>query len=213
MTTGLETIGARRSQEERSATTRGLLLDATIECLSELGYTGTTTTEIARRAGVSRGAQLHHFPTKAELVTTAVDHLFAKRTEEFRAAFASLPPETNKSVAAIDILWSMFNGPTFHAWLELMVAARTDPELRRSVSDIARRFSDSVQRIFEELFPASTEGGLLGDSAPTFAFALLQGTALEHIVQPGQPRLLQNLDVLKTLALWAAQLRQNPKEE
>lgn len=213
MAAGVDIGVVRRTQEERSAWTRALLLDATIECLSELGYAGTTTTEIARRAGVSRGAQLHHFPTKAELVTTAVDHLFAKRTEEFREAFGRLPPEANKAAAAIDILWSMFNGPTFYAWLELMVAARTDAELRRAVSDIAQRFSDSVQRIFHELFGEVSEGGLLADSAPTFAFALLQGTALERIVLPDQTRLLHNLDVLKTLAVWAEQLRQNPKED
>src|SRR5229473_7754051 len=86
----------RRTQEERSASTRARLLDATISCLSELGYARTTTTEIAERAGVSRGAQLHHFPTKAELVTTAVEHLFEKRTEEFRRAFESLPESADR---------------------------------------------------------------------------------------------------------------------
>ncbi len=51
-------------QEERSAETRRRLLDATVACLFERGYAGTTTTELARRAGVSRGAQMHHFPKK-----------------------------------------------------------------------------------------------------------------------------------------------------
>src|SRR5438105_14934773 len=81
----------RRTQEERSASTRARLLDATIFCLSELGYGRTTTTEIAERAGGARGAQLHHFPSKAELVTTAVEHPLEKRTEELRKCFASLP--------------------------------------------------------------------------------------------------------------------------
>src|ERR1041385_1513309 len=97
----------RRTQEERSAATRARLLDATIACLSDLGYSRTTTTEIADRAGVSRGAQLHHFPTKAELVTTAVEHLFRRRDAEFRAAFRKLPEGTDRDRAAIDLLWSM----------------------------------------------------------------------------------------------------------
>jgi len=189
-----------------------LLLDATIDCLSELGYASTTTTEIARRAGVSRGAQLHHFPTKAELVTTAVEHLFQKRTEEFRTAFAALPPEASKPAAAIDILWSMFNGPTFYAWLELMVAARTDSSLRLAVSEIAQRFSETVQRTFVELFGDKAGSGVFQDAAPAFAFALLQGTALEKMVLDDPTRLLRNLDVLKTLAVLAEQLRQEPKE-
>ncbi len=205
-------IPVRRTQEERSASTRTRLLDATIECLSELGYAATTTTEIAQRAGVSRGAQLHHFPTKAELVTTAVEHLFHRRTEEFRAAFAALPAGANKPAAAIDILWSMFTGPTFFAWLELMVAARTDANLRGQVAGMAQRFGDTVQNTFHELF-TERSGAATDDPTPAFAFALLQGTALESIVFEDQSRLLRNLDVLKTLAAVAEQLRPSRKEE
>src|SRR5687767_4439256 len=78
----------RRSQEERSAATRERLLDATVECLVDLGYAKTTTTEVVRRAGVSRGAQVHHFPTKADLVQNAVVHLASKRREELRNEFS-----------------------------------------------------------------------------------------------------------------------------
>src|SRR5439155_24817595 len=123
----------RRTPAERRAETPGRRLDATLACLSELGYAGTTTTEIVRRAGVSRGAQVHHFPTKAELVVAAVEHLFARRHEEFRAAFA----ERERTLdAALDLLWEMFQGPTFDAWLELVVAGRTDPELHAEVARV-----------------------------------------------------------------------------
>ena len=115
---------ARRTQAERTASTRARLLDATLECLCDLGYARTTTPEIARRAGLSRGAQLHHFPTKAELVTGAIEHLFARRNREFREAFARVPGGADRYAAAIDILWTMVSGPTFHAWLELAVGTR-----------------------------------------------------------------------------------------
>src|SRR5579872_2677392 len=81
---------SRRTQGERSAAMRGRLLEATVDCLYELGYARTTTIEVAARAGVSRGAQLHHFSTKERLVEVA-RHLFDKRTEEFREAFAAVP--------------------------------------------------------------------------------------------------------------------------
>jgi len=193
----------RRTQEERSATTRARLLDATIDCLSELGYANTTTTEIAKRAGLSRGAQLHHFPTKAELVTTAVDHLFTRRTDEFRAAFATLPSGTNRTAAAIDLLWSMVSGPTFYAWLELVVAARSDAELETTVSAMAARFADTVQRTFRELFPDPIARGPFFDIAPSFAFALLQGLALDRISVKNDAGLQASLELLKTLASWA----------
>jgi len=103
-------VARRRTQEERSAATKGRLLDATLECLAELGYARTTTTEIAERGGVSRGAQLHHFATKAELVTEAVEHLFERRDQEFREAFARLPADASRGRAAVDLLWSMVAG-------------------------------------------------------------------------------------------------------
>ena len=189
----------RRTQEERSAATRARLLDATIECLDQLGYSGTTTTEIAERAGVSRGAQLHHFPTKAELVTTAVEHLFRRRDAEFRAAFRNLPEGTDRDRAAIDLLWSMVSGPTFHAWLELVVAARTDAHLRDTVAAITRRFVENVGRTFHELFPAPERPNAFFEIAPTFAFAVMEGLALGQIVLDDEERRTQVLDLLKAL--------------
>src|SRR5579885_518127 len=118
-----------RQPQERAVATRAALLDASLECLVERGYAATTTIETARRAGVSRGAQLHHFPTKAELLTAAVEHLLSRRLAEFRKAMANLEPGADRVDSAIDLLWSMFQGPTFVAWAELWMAARTDPEL------------------------------------------------------------------------------------
>src|SRR5271169_4955241 len=92
----------RRTQRERSAAMRERLLEATIDSLYEVGYSRTTTIEVAARAGVSRGAQLHHFPTKKRLVTVAVRHLLEKRLEEFRQAFATLPQGADKYVSVID---------------------------------------------------------------------------------------------------------------
>src|SRR5215470_16496508 len=78
----------RRTQAERSAATQARLLDAALQCLVELGYAGTTTTVVAERAGVSRGAQLHHFPTRAALVAAAVEQRYAAVLELFTAARA-----------------------------------------------------------------------------------------------------------------------------
>jgi AcrR family transcriptional regulator len=171
----------RRTQAERSAATRARLLDATIECLHDLGYAGTSTPEIARRAGLSRGAQLHHFPTKAELVTNAVQRLFERRREEFLQAFAARPQGSDAVETAIDILWSKVSGPTFTVWLELVVAARTDAELAEPVAELTQRLAAIVEETFRELFPAPSEPNPFFSVAPRFAFALLDGLALERI--------------------------------
>ncbi|MEX0875639.1 MAG: TetR/AcrR family transcriptional regulator [Actinomycetota bacterium] len=142
----------RRSQEERSAATRERLLDATIETLVEKGYGRTTTTEIVRRAGLSRGAQVHHFPTKAELVNSAVAHLAFKREQEIRAEFARLDPKADRVSAAIDLLWSGYAGPLFTAALEIIVAARTDPELREAFATLNLNVTRGIEGFVGDTF-------------------------------------------------------------
>lgn len=190
----------RRTQEERSTTTRTQLLDATIACLDELGWAGTTTTEIARRAGVSRGAQLHHFPTKQELVVTAVEHLFDRRRAEFVTAFAARAEDSHALEAAIDLLWANVSGPTFNAFLELLVAARTDAELLARVAPLTRRFHDHVQATFVDLFGDRLERGPFFEIAPQFAFALLDGLALGRITAPDAAEAARGVETLKLLA-------------
>jgi len=196
----MQAVARRRTQEERSAATRARLLDATLECLAELGYARTTTTEIAERGGVSRGAQLHHFPTKAELVTEAMEHLFDRRDEEFREAFARLPADANRPRAAVDLLWSMVAGPTFHAWLELVVAARTDEQLKPRVTALTARFTENVSRTFAELFPRPAQPPPFWELIPVLTFAFLQGLALDAMVLPGRPEIDAALEIWRSLA-------------
>jgi AcrR family transcriptional regulator len=190
----------RRTQAERTAATRARLLDATLECLCDLGYARTTTPEIARRAGLSRGAQLHHFPTKAELVASAVAHLLERRHREFRAAFARVPAGADRYAAAIDILWSMVSGPSFHAWLELAVAARADPELQAAVRDLTERLSALVADTFRDIFGPGRPDDPFFAVAPHFAFALLDGLALQRIAGVDRAQLARVVDALKALA-------------
>jgi AcrR family transcriptional regulator len=192
----------RRTQEERSAETRARLLDAATECLVELGYARMTTTEVADRAGVSRGAQLHHFPTKEELVLAAVEHVFARRLHEFREAFARLPAQVDHAGAAIDLLWKMIGADPFYAWLELAVAGRTDPTLGRRVRALGSRTEVEVERTFRELFAPPAAPNPFFDIAPKFVFAVLQGLALDRLLVT-QPRVRAD-DVLQAVKLLSA---------
>ena len=195
---------ARRTQEERSAETQSRLLDATIDCLIELGYAHLTTSTVAERAGVSRGAQLHHFPTKEELVLAAVEHLFERRNQEFLDTFARLPPTADRAVAAIDLLWKMIGSEPFYAWLELAVAGRTDPTLGRRVRELGSRAAMQVERTFRQVFPPPDVTNPFFEIAPRFTFALLQGLALDRLlVTPSRARandVLQGMKLLTTFA-------------
>ena len=190
----------RRTQAERTAATRAQLLDATIDCLHERGYASLTTAEIALRAGVSRGAQLHHFPTKFDLVIAAMEHVFARRHEEFVRRIAALPAGTERAERAIDLLWSMVSGHPFSAWLELTVAARTDPKLRARVSALSERFMQTVRQTFQDLFPPPATPNPLHDIAPVFAFTLMDGLALQTIAAENPENTTRVLNALKSLA-------------
>ncbi|MET7748575.1 TetR/AcrR family transcriptional regulator [Micromonospora sp. NPDC005367] len=137
----------RVPQQERSRATQARLLEATVECLVEHGWAGTTTTLVAARAGVSRGAQLHHYPTKAALVTAAVDHLAERRATELRAEAEALPTGPQRLDRVIDLLGVAFTGPLFVAAIELWVAARTDPELRRALVPLEARVGREMHRL------------------------------------------------------------------
>lgn len=173
----------RRTQEERSATTRALLLDATIDCLIELGYSATTTTVIAERAGVSRGAQLHHFPTKAELVAAAVEHLAHRLGEELGAELVHLPEGDRRLPAVIDVLWARYSTPLFPAWLELWVAARTDADLRAALGPVERRTRAGLERTLPALFGDAVDNEQ-ARLVVWMTFCLLQGMALERALSP-----------------------------
>jgi len=122
----------RRTQAERSSQTKARLLDATIELLVELGYAATSTNDVARRAGLSRGAQIHHFPRKADLVVAAIEHLARKHRETLLAKMQLLPEDENRTEVALTSLWEVYRSPLFVAAMELRNAARTDPEVRKA---------------------------------------------------------------------------------
>jgi AcrR family transcriptional regulator len=142
----------RRTQDERRAETRGALLDATIEALVKYGYAATTTARISELAGVSRGGQVHHYPTKADLVSDVVSHLAERRAQRLQAAAKKLPGGRDRVAAALDLLWQANTGPLAEAQLELWVAARTDPDLRATLVPVEREIIDQTLAYSRALF-------------------------------------------------------------
>jgi AcrR family transcriptional regulator len=193
-------------QEERSAETRRRLLDATVACLFERGYAGTTTTEIATRAGVSRGAQLHHFPRKDELVVSALEHVFELRLRDLSVAIAEPPPgnREHRLAAIIDSMWPMFKGPTFYAWLELVVASRTDPALNDAVRAASERFGEGFRIGLAALldWPAGREDTL--QDLINVIFGQLEAMALERVLfaasEIDPPEFVRGLETAKRVS-------------
>ncbi len=175
---------------------RQRLLEATVELLNERGFAGTSTTLVSERAGVSRGAQLHHFPTKNDLVFAAVEHLSRARADDLIAAAQTLPSGEGRTVAVLEMLGDHFSSPVFTAALELWVAARTDADLRAQVAPLEKRVGRQTHALTVELLGA--------DEAREGVRELIQAT-LDLVRGLGLANTLNN-DVRrrrKILAAWA----------
>jgi AcrR family transcriptional regulator len=129
-------ISPRIPQEERTRAMRQRLLEATVECLVDAGFNGTSTTLVSKVAGVSRGAQLHHFPTKNDLVVAAVRHIAEQRREEFAHLSLELPTGEGRTRAVLEVIAEYVTSQFFTAALELWVAARSDEQLLAAVGPL-----------------------------------------------------------------------------
>lgn len=142
---------SRVPQEERTRVMRLRLLEATIQCLVDAGFAGTSTTLVSRIAGVSRGAQLHHFPTKNDLVVAAVRHLAEQRQAEFARVQADLPFGEGRTRAVLGAMAEYVISPFFTAALELWVAARSDAQLLEEVGPLEIETGRALHAIAVEL--------------------------------------------------------------
>lgn len=150
---------ARSRQADRSAATRLALLDATVMCLVEDGYVGTTGPAIADRAGLSRGAQLHHFGTRDQLVVAAVEHLAQMRLGAVREKLdelnlgAGADLESTAGVA-LELLAEALSGPLYAASLELWVAARANVSLRNELLPVEGRVRKVLEAVCRDYISA-----------------------------------------------------------
>jgi AcrR family transcriptional regulator len=203
----------RRTQEERSAETRGRVLEATLDCLAELGYGATTTTAVAERAGVSRGAQLHHFPTRASLIAAAVDRLYAGLRQDYEKTFARLAPGADRLGAAVDLFRKVWGDLRLTAVLELHVAARTDAELKAALAPVDRDHENHVVLLARRFFPREAL------AEPRFRAILdvvqetLRGMAVRRLLDRDDRRAAQTVSMLKELVTSALRHGAGAKEK
>ncbi|HEV2362167.1 MAG TPA: TetR/AcrR family transcriptional regulator [Acidimicrobiales bacterium] len=176
--------GPRRTQSERRTATQRLLLDATVASILEVGYARTTTTDVCARAGVSQGALFKHYPTKQQLVAAAAAHLYDELITGYVASL-DVAPETVTISRAIEVLGEIFRRPELAVAYELQVAARTDPELRRSLAPIVDRHAGNLRRQAAELFP-DLAGHPRFDVLFDLVLESLQGLAVSRMVGPYQ---------------------------
>ncbi|MFJ5995813.1 TetR/AcrR family transcriptional regulator [Streptomyces sp. NPDC092370] len=151
---GVSTVdrAERVPKQDRSRATRQRLLEAAVSCLAEHGWAGSTVSVVAERAGVSRGAAQHHFPTREDLFTAAVEYVAEERSTALRALFPEGAAGDRHAVVAA--LVDLYTGPLFRAALHLWVAASNEDQLRPRVTELESRVGRETHRIAVDLLAA-----------------------------------------------------------
>lgn len=195
------TVPARapRTQAQRRDEMRNALLDAAVASLVERGFARTTTIEVQRKAGVSRGALLHHFPSKAELLVATIAHLAEMRGRDLRTRAASLPTGPARIEAVLDLLWECFAGPLFQVSLELRAAARTEAELRAPLAVAERLMHERVMNQAAALFGPEIAARAGFEAAMDLTLHLMMGAAMSTLMHQEEPRIQIRINQWKTL--------------
>ena len=167
-------------QARKSAETRDQIVNAAILCIIELGYSKTTTMKISEKVGLSRGATLHHFPSKMDIIRAVVDYLYKKRLETSRRSIKEIPKGADMAHHAVRAYWAQLNHPVSKALFELSVAARTDIELRDILRPAQRAFDQESYRTAWELFPEWQSDREAFELARNLFQHLLEGMAISH---------------------------------
>ncbi|GAA2690145.1 TetR/AcrR family transcriptional regulator [Streptomyces lunalinharesii] len=146
----------KEPQQERSRATRLKLLEAAVACLAERGWSGSTVSVVAERAGVSRGAAQHHFRTREDLFTAAVEHVAEKRRGALKALAHDLPPAGSlaRTWRIVEEVVGLYTGPLFRAALHLWVAATDEEQLRDRVTALEARVGREAHRTAVALLAA-----------------------------------------------------------
>lgn len=186
-------------QAQKSAMTRDRILDAAIDCFIQLGYGNVTTAKVADFAGVSRGAMLHHFPSKNELIQAAVEYLHNKLLADYTERVSQVP--TNLSIkernqAGIEAYWQHLSSDLFTAYHELCVSGRTDPDLQKILQESIVRFDKHVAETNARLFSEWQGKGELFALAMDVTKFLMEGMAVGQISHNREKRVRRLLDYL-----------------
>lgn len=169
----------RRTQAERTNGMKRALIDATIAVIHRLGYGGATTALIAEEAGVSRGAILHHFGTRAVLMAEVIRDVFEKE----RAEYDRLDAESHLGHNVSDwpsMLWQVFRKPSGLAVLEILQAARSDAELAELVTSTQQAIEDLAQESMTATY-GSSRGPMFMDEMRLIVWAI-RGLSIAQVL-------------------------------
>jgi AcrR family transcriptional regulator len=175
---------AKRRQQIRSVETRERLIQATLDEIFEVGYHAATTQDIAARANVSRGALLHHFPTRADLVLAAMEELLEDGTRRIRAVADEVQAGKGSLEGFVEFLWQLFSGRFFYLSLEMITEARNDPALRERMIPVVKRFHQALDGIWSAFCDQAKRPSRQAQVILNLTLCLVRGMGVQTVLRP-----------------------------
>ena len=145
----------RRTQLERRSETQAAILSASIDLLAKHGYAGFSASRVAAHAGVSRGAQEHYFPKKNDLIAAATRHAMREAVEHAQSLARTATGSADPIAKFLKDSEHFFFRPVFQAMIEIMIAARSDRALARTVNPIVQDARDVLNGIWIDTLDAA----------------------------------------------------------
>ncbi len=146
-------IASEKWQTQKSSLTRDRIVIAALECIVEFGYESTTMAKIAKMAKVSQGSMQYHFPAKLDAIKAAINYLLAKRLTDHQRDLEEIPVGVDSMAHAIEVYWHHLNEGHYVAYQDLVIAARTHPELATVLEPAYQRFVKAWRRDALNLIP------------------------------------------------------------
>jgi AcrR family transcriptional regulator len=180
----------------KSRRTRARILDEAVKVIASSGYAAATNAAVAEAAGITRGAMLYHFPTREDLLEGVIGYLQAERAELFRTAAEDLPAGADVTEHAIDSYWELLRHPAFTAFMELEMAARTDPVVATLIAPARAEF-DRAQIGDHFLKMLHAGAGPRFQASRDLARFMLEGLARADLSYDEEARIERLLTVIK----------------
>jgi AcrR family transcriptional regulator len=188
----------RRTQAERSEATRKRLLDAAVKLIRDKGFGGLRTIDVAILAGVSRGALMHHFPSKHALVVAVLTYVnektFTQSTRRAHSARSSGDPIEG----VIQDAQEFFFGDYF--FIELAIAMSDSTQrLRRETQQATRQTRFSIEAAWLDTLVSSGIPQQLAGDVLALTLSVVRGFSIRMLLERDPERFARLLDVWRNI--------------
>ena len=185
----------RMTQAERTARTRAKVLAAAIDCLAAEGYAATTTSLVAQRSG-SRGAMLHQFPTRADLMLAVVEAAFEEEMDLYDARFGAIADPKERVLAIPEAVWETLSRPAGVAVLEILQGSRSDPAMTQKLAPVLARISKESRRRLIKWFDADY---LAPPAEMRLIVWAVRGLSISQVLEPDVGDVRESILLLRKL--------------